>query len=57
MVLLVGNLMQKEMTADEKTLIEEFKKQFQDINKKKSQEFNSIFTKPDKITTDGIFIM
>jgi len=40
MVLLVGNLMQKEMTADEKTLIEEFKEQFQDLNKKKSPEFN-----------------
>ena len=51
------NELQKEMTANEKTLIEEFKNQFQYINKKKSQQFNSIFTKPDKITTDGIFIM
>ena len=31
------NELQKEMTANEKTLIEEFKNQFQYINKKKSQ--------------------
>ena len=45
------------MSAEEKAILEEFKGQFDELDKKKSAEFKSIFVQTDKITTNGLFAM
>ena len=46
------------MTSDEKALLEEFKKQFEDLEKKKpTTELKTVFNNTDKITTNGLFVM
>lgn len=48
----------KEMTAEEKVIIEEFKRQFDDVEKKKApSEIKTVFVNTDKITTNGLFVM
>lgn len=49
---------EKEMTADEKAILEEFKKQFEDLEKKKTTtDLKTVFGYTDKITTNGLFAM
>ena len=49
---------EKEITSDEKSLIKEFKKQFEDLKKKKTiTHLKSVFWNADKITTNGLFVM
>jgi hypothetical protein len=50
---------EKEMTGEEKALIEELKSQFEELEtqKSKSAEFKSIFNAADKVTTNGIFVL
>ena len=49
---------EKEMTSDEKALIEKFKKQFEDLEKKKTNPYlKTVFSNTDEITTNGLFVM
>ena len=49
---------EKEMTPDEKAILEEFKKQFEDLEKKKTAtDLITVFGNTEKITTNGLFVM